>query len=266
MNNLTSYQLMDRGCRAFVNDPVAFPKGTNTEVYSDLDFLINKTDDTKVAKYTFDMGWMPDGATVVFEVESRLVSGPDNAVISVEDRTGYGLTDGRTICSVTECTRSSSYEIQRVQWTVRPGHNFVTLTITGATNETFTQKFRNPKFKILNGNVGKRSTLVCCLFRESGGSNWTFDTDNYINDGFTINTVGTEHIDLGFPMVLSGKRPIAHATMDYGTTSTGANKPVSASVASINEDQLNVALMGSSGSRVLTGEVNVCRIYISVVY
>lgn len=266
MHNLTSYQLMDRGCRAFVNDPVAFPKGTNTEIYSQLDFVMNKTDNTKVAKYTFDMGWMPDGATVVFEVESRLISGPDNAVISIEDRTGYALTDGRTICSVTECNRSSSYEIQRVQWTVRPGHNFVTLTITGATNYTFSQKFRNPKFKILNGNAGKRSTLVCCLFRANGSSNWSFDTENYINDGFVINSVSTEYIDLGFPRVLSGKRPIAHATMDYGVTSTGSNKPISASVASINEDQLNVALMGTSGSRVLTREIDVCRIYVSVVY
>lgn len=266
MNNLTSYQLMDRGCRAFVNDPVAFPKGGNTETYSHLDFVIKKTDNAHAAKYTFDMGWMPDGATVVFEVESRLVSGPDNAVISIEDRTGYGLTDGRTICSVTECTRSSSYEIQRVQWTVRPGHNFVTLTITGATNDAFIQKFRNPKYKILNGNLGKRSTLVCCLFRENKDSDWTFDTGNYINDGFYINSVGTEHIDLGFPVVLLGKRPIAHATMDYGATSTGSNKPLSASVASINEDQVNVALMGSAGSRVLLGEIDVCRIYISVVY
>lgn len=265
MNNLTSYQLMDRGCRAFINDPAAFPKGSNTEIYTELDFTMRKTDNTSAAKYTFDMGWLPDGATVTFEIEARRQSGSDRAIISIEDRTGQGLLDGRTICSVTECTEGSNYEIERVTWTVRPGHNFVTLTISGATADVFQYKFRNPKFKIQNGNAGKRSTIICCLFRPDNVSNWQFDTDNYINDGFTIENVDTDIITLGFPRVLTGKRPIAHATMDYGAKSTG-NSPVSASVASIQTSRLNVAVINTTGDRSRLDFLGPCRIYISVIY
>lgn len=243
--NVNNYQPLPYSMASFKTH-AAFPTGTNVIDRSNAyKTLIRKTDNTAPCILVYDLGWLPAGAYVSFQVDARIVNVTttgSGAGIAVETRTGVALNTGRKVVNNYTVT-SPDWHTLRCDWIVTDGAQYVTLNVWTGTTSIGEYEFRNPRMVVMSDTTAKPFSFN--LLRSNGV--WSIDLVNYVGNQCIGVSASGNNIQINFPELNIDKLPIVQVTIDGGFTPTSMGF-VSAHPHNITKSSFGIRLVNTGGT------------------